>query len=67
MTAVLNPEKIIKNIKKKQASEAKSNYTFRLNEELMVDFKLNCERNDVSMASMVEEAIRILVYGNDAK
>lgn len=67
MPAIINPEKMIKEIKKRQASEAKSNYTFRLNDELMADFKHNCERNDVSMASMVEEAIRILVHGNKDK
>ena len=67
MPSIINPEKMIKKIKKKQASEAKSNYTFRLNDELMADFKYNCERNEVSMASMVEEAIRIKVHGNDEK
>lgn len=67
MPAIINPEKMIKKIKKKQAAEIKSNYTFRLNDALMADFKHNCERNDVSMASMIEEAIRIMVHGNEDK
>lgn len=52
------PKGILKKLKDREAKEAKMNYTFRLTVALMDQFRSKCEKNDVSMASVVEEMIR---------
>lgn len=56
-----SPKELIKRIKDKAKSEEKANYTFRFTSTLMVDFKTKCEKNEVSMASILEEMIRDFV------
>jgi hypothetical protein len=48
---------IVKKLKDKHELEAKTNFTFRLTIEMMKKFKEKCDKNDVSMASVIEELI----------
>lgn len=52
---------VIKKIKAREEADAKANFTFRLNLKLMEEFKQHCQKNGVSMASVVEELMRALV------
>lgn len=58
------PKEIIKNIKEKRESERKNNVTFRLSNELMDKFKEKCEKNDVSMTSVLEEMIQDFIVNS---
>lgn len=58
------PKEIIKKIKEKREAEKKNNVTFRLSNELMEQFKEKCEKNDVSMTSVLEEMINDFVVNN---
>jgi hypothetical protein len=55
------PKEIIKKIKEKREAEKKNNVTFRLSNELMERFKEKCEKNDISMTSVLEEMIQDFV------
>ena len=56
----ISKKTIIDMIKAKDRGQLQ-NYTFRLPEALMADFKRECERNDVSMASALLELIKVFV------
>jgi len=50
-------KEIISLVKKKEASEKKVNITFRLNESLIFEFKEKCQKEGVSMASVIEQLL----------
>ena len=56
----ISKKTIIDMIKAKDRGQLQ-NYTFRLPEALIADFKRECERNDVSMASALLELIKVFV------
>lgn len=58
------PKQIIKDIKDKKEAELKSNVTFRLSNELMKKFKEKCDKNGVSMTSVLEETIQDFISGS---
>lgn len=58
------PKQIIKDIKDKKEAEIKSNVTFRLSIEHMKRFKEKCDKNGVSMTSVLEEMIQDFISGS---
>lgn len=56
-------KEIIRSIKDKKESERKNNVTFRLSDTLMEKFKAKCDKNGVSMTSVLEEVIQDFISG----
>ena len=52
------PKDILKKIREQKSAYKKTNHTFSLNVTVMERFKEKCEKEAVSMASVVEEMIR---------
>ena len=59
----MTAKEIIKKVKDQKRKEQRSNYTFRLPDELMVSFKKKCESEGISMTSVLEEMIVNLLGG----
>jgi hypothetical protein len=50
-------KEILSRVKKRQAEEVKTNITFRVKGELLERFRERCEKEGVSMTSVLEELI----------
>jgi len=55
--AKVSGKEILTKVKKKQQEEAKTNVTFRIKNELLDHFRTRCEKEGVSMTSVLEELI----------
>lgn len=48
---------IIESVKKQERLNSRKNFTFRLKESLIEDFKKKCAERNVSMTSVLEELL----------
>lgn len=55
--AKIDSKEVLERIRRRQAANSKSNYTYRLPDQIMRDFKKKCEKEGVSMTSVLEELI----------
>jgi hypothetical protein len=57
-------KEIIERIKKKRLGSEKSNFTYRLNAELMSRFNVKCERVGIKPTYILEELIEDFLRGD---
>ena len=57
----VDTQKIVKGIKDKESEEERKNFTFRLKITLMERFKINCDKERISMAQALEKLIEAFV------
>ena len=52
------PKEVIKQLQKKNREGVKSNYTFRLPDEMMEKLGGVCKSNSITVTSVIEELVR---------